>query len=93
MFHACFSSLLGSLLLPHLNVKINSAVFLLTPVAVDDTVLFMSEKNTSVALTEQDIAIVEWCRRKLTASHGPVSFTFIVRQALRALKDKLGGAA
>ena len=51
----------------------------------------MTEKPSSIMLNADDRKIVEWLRRCLSKTHGKVSFTFIVRQAVRALQRELRG--
>jgi hypothetical protein len=48
-------------------------------------------RSTSVSLKEDDEKIVGWLARHLAKDHGEVSFTFIARLAIRALKDQLSG--
>jgi hypothetical protein len=49
----------------------------------------MADKRTNVMLTEEDQQLVEHLRRELMRVHGRVSFTFIVRLALRNLKTRI----
>ena len=51
----------------------------------------MTEKPSSIMLNADDRKIVEWLRRCLSKTHGKVSFTFVVRQAVRALQRELRG--
>jgi hypothetical protein len=50
----------------------------------------MADKPTSVVLTKADKDIILRLRHFLKKRYGPVTFTFIVREALRALYEKLG---
>lgn len=52
----------------------------------------MADKPSSVLLAPEDRKIVERVTRILGKRHGKVSFTFIVREALRALDEKLRAA-
>ena len=47
----------------------------------------MADKPTSVALSPADLKRVAKLRKFLTRQYGKVSFTFIVREALRNLED------
>lgn len=49
----------------------------------------MADKPSSIVLSSEDQRIVAALRNKLSKIHGKVTFTFIVRQAIRALHEKL----
>jgi hypothetical protein len=51
----------------------------------------MDQKPSSILLSPEDVKIVAWLRKALTKDHGKVSFTFIIRQAIRALQQKMRG--
>jgi len=51
----------------------------------------MEQKPSSILLTPDDVKIVAWLRRALLKIYGKVSFTFIVRLALKALQENMRG--
>ena len=53
----------------------------------------MPEKSTSVILNPDDKKIVAKLYSSLSKEYGKVTFTFIVRQAIRALEQKIDGKA
>ena len=53
----------------------------------------MASKPTSIALTAQDEVVLIRVRRILLKRYGKVSATFVFREALRALDEKLAQGA
>ena len=45
--------------------------------------------RTTVVLSPVDKKVAVRCRKAMMKQHGNVTFTFIVREALRALEEKL----
>lgn len=50
---------------------------------------FMADKLTSISLSPADRKRVAKLRRFLTKQYGKISFSFIVREALRSLEDAI----
>jgi hypothetical protein len=53
----------------------------------------MTDKPSSIVLSPEDQRIVAALKAKLSKVHGKVTFTFIVRQAIRALSEKLAAVS